>query len=54
MAPRLQLADASVHCEAFLVAAGRVPNVEGLGLEAAGVDCAASGVKVNDAWKESY
>ncbi|CAK9063951.1 unnamed protein product [Durusdinium trenchii] len=45
---QLQLADASVHCEAFLVAAGRVPNVEGLGLEAAGVDCAASGVKVND------
>lgn len=30
------------------VAAGRIPNVEGLGLEAAGVQCSPGGVKVND------
>ena len=30
------------------VAAGRIPNVEGLGLEAAGVQCSPAGVKVND------
>merc|ERR1712232_312703 len=38
-----------VVCDCFLVATGRVPNVEGLGLEAAGVEYKAGlGVKVND------
>eukprot|EP00929_Paragymnodinium_shiwhaense_P109093 TRINITY_DN75469_c0_g1_i1.p1 TRINITY_DN75469_c0_g1~~TRINITY_DN75469_c0_g1_i1.p1 ORF type:complete len:534 (+),score=117.69 TRINITY_DN75469_c0_g1_i1:91-1692(+) len=38
-----------VVCDAFLVATGRVPNVEGLGLEDAGVEYKVGlGVKVND------
>jgi pyruvate/2-oxoglutarate dehydrogenase complex dihydrolipoamide dehydrogenase (E3) component len=32
----------------FLVSVGRVPNTEGLNLEAAGVECDAKGVKVDD------
>ena len=32
------------------MAAGRVPNVEGLDLEKAQVECSKNGVKVNDAW----
>ena len=34
--------------DAILVAAGRVPNVEGLGLDAAGIRCGPDGVLVND------
>ena len=35
--------------DALLIAAGRVPNVEGLGLEAAGVDYTPGvGIKVSD------
>lgn len=37
-----------VACEAFLVATGRGPNVEGLGLELAGVEYKPFGVHVND------
>ena len=37
-----------VACDAILVSAGRVPNVEGLGLEAAGVEYNQFGVKAND------
>jgi len=38
-----------VVCDAFLVATGRVPNVEGLGLDAAGVEYKVGlGVKTND------
>jgi len=37
-----------VACDAILVGAGRAPNVEGLGLEAAGVACGRDGVTVND------
>lgn len=37
----------TLEAEALLVAAGRRPNVEGLGLEAAGVAFDAKGVKVN-------
>ena len=37
-----------VACDAILVGAGRAPNVEGLGLEAAGVAYARDGVTVND------
>jgi len=37
-----------IQCEALLVAAGRIPNVEGLGLEAAGVEYSPAGVKVKD------
>jgi len=37
-----------VRADKLLVAVGRAPNVEGLGLEAAGVDYDRSGVKVND------
>ena len=36
-----------VACDAILVSAGRVPNVEGLGLEAAGVAADRQGVRVN-------
>src|SRR5213080_1798510 len=37
-----------VACDAILVGAGRAPNVEGLGLEAAGVAHGRDGVTVND------
>jgi pyruvate/2-oxoglutarate dehydrogenase complex dihydrolipoamide dehydrogenase (E3) component len=37
-----------VRADAVLVATGRAPNVEGLGLEAAGVDYDARGVRVDD------
>lgn len=38
-----------VECEALLVATGRKPNVEGIGLEKAGVEFTPrDGVKVND------
>lgn len=37
-----------VAADAVLVGAGRAPNTEGLGLEAAGVEYDRSGVKVND------
>lgn len=37
-----------VRVDQLLVAAGRAPNVEGLGLERVGVDFDRSGVKVND------
>merc|ERR1719203_1283784 len=37
-----------VTCEAFVVATGRAPNVEDLGLEVAGVEFTGFGVKVND------
>lgn len=39
----------TVAVDAILTGAGRVPNVEGLNLDAAGVDCdATTGVRVND------
>ncbi|TVP78730.1 MAG: mercuric reductase [Gemmatimonadales bacterium] len=38
----------ALEADALLVAAGRVPNTEGLGLEAAGVEADRSGVKVDD------
>jgi pyruvate/2-oxoglutarate dehydrogenase complex dihydrolipoamide dehydrogenase (E3) component len=37
-----------IRADAILVAAGRVPNVEGLGLEAAGVKYGKQGVEVDD------
>ena len=37
-----------VSCDAILVSAGRIPNTDGLGLEAAGVTYDKNGVKVND------
>lgn len=37
-----------VVCDEILVGAGRTPNVDGLGLETAGVACDRSGVTVND------
>jgi len=37
----------SIACDAVLVAAGRVPNIEGLNLEAAGVASTEKGVAVN-------
>lgn len=46
---RLRLEDgAVVGCDALLVATGRVPNVEGLDLAAAGVDTDKAGVVVDD------
>jgi pyruvate/2-oxoglutarate dehydrogenase complex dihydrolipoamide dehydrogenase (E3) component len=38
----------TVEVDALLVAVGRTPNIEGLGLEAAGVEANARGVVVND------
>lgn len=38
----------TVAVDAILAGAGRLPNVEGLDLEAAGVDCDDTGVRVND------
>jgi len=38
----------TLEAEALLVAAGRVPNTEGLGLEEAGVEFDRKGIKVND------
>jgi pyruvate/2-oxoglutarate dehydrogenase complex dihydrolipoamide dehydrogenase (E3) component len=37
-----------IPCDAVLVSAGRVPNLDGLALEAAGVAYEANGVRVND------
>lgn len=37
-----------IDCDAILVAAGRVPNIEDLGLEAAGVAATKDGVTVNE------
>jgi pyruvate/2-oxoglutarate dehydrogenase complex dihydrolipoamide dehydrogenase (E3) component len=44
---------ASVTADAILVAAGRVPNVEGAGLEAAGVRFGRQGVEVDDRLRTS-
>lgn len=39
----------TIGVDAILIGSGRVPNVEGLGLEAAGVDCTAgTGIRVDD------
>ncbi len=40
-------AEQTLHSEAILVAIGRTPNVNGLGLEAAGVDVARGGITVD-------
>ena len=46
---RLHLAGGDViECDALLVSAGRVPNLEGLNLEAAGVESNKKGVVTND------
>lgn len=37
----------------ILIAVGRIPNVEGLGLEAAGVDYGANGIAINDRLRTS-
>ena len=44
---------AAVRCDAILLAAGRAPNVEGLGLEAAGVRYDKKGVAVDDRLRTS-
>jgi len=41
------------RAEAILVAAGRAPNVEGLGLEALGIDVAKAGIEVDDGRRTS-
>jgi len=38
----------TIECEALLYAAGRVPNIDGLGLDAAGVNTSSDGIVVND------
>ena len=43
----------TLTCDAILVAAGRVPNLEGLNLEAANVAYDRNGVIVNDRWRTS-
>jgi pyruvate/2-oxoglutarate dehydrogenase complex dihydrolipoamide dehydrogenase (E3) component len=42
-----------IDCDAMLVAAGRAPNVEGMGLEAAGVEYDDAGVLVDDRLRTS-
>lgn len=42
-----------VRCDAILVAVGRAPNIEGLGLEAAGVTASVHGVDVDDRLRTS-
>lgn len=42
-----------ISCDAILVSAGRVPNVEGMNLEAVGVKYGRSGVKVDDRLRTS-
>jgi pyruvate/2-oxoglutarate dehydrogenase complex dihydrolipoamide dehydrogenase (E3) component len=47
----LALADgtsSTLQCDTLLVASGRIPNTEDLGLEAAGIETSADGVLVND------
>ena len=39
--------ESTIEAELILIAAGRLPNVEGLDLEAAGVEYNAFGIKVN-------
>ena len=43
----------TISCDAILVAAGRVPNLEGLNLAAAGVRYDQHGVIVDDRWRTS-
>ncbi len=43
----------TVSCDAILVAAGRIPNLEGLNLEAAHVAYDRHGVIINDHWRTS-
>lgn len=44
----------SLECEALLVATGRAPNVQGIGLEAAGIDYdLRTGIPVNDVMQTS-
>ncbi len=43
----------TVHADRLLVATGRTPNVEGLGLEAAGVAFTKRGITVNDRFRTS-
>ncbi len=38
----------TVAVDAILTGTGRLPNIDGINLEAAGVDCDAAGVRVND------
>jgi len=45
--------DRSFRAEAILVAAGRAPNVDGIGVEALGVDVAGGGVTVDDRQRTS-
>jgi pyruvate/2-oxoglutarate dehydrogenase complex dihydrolipoamide dehydrogenase (E3) component len=52
-AKRVVIDDTAVDGDAILVAAGRTPNIEGLGLEAAGINYDASGVKVDDRLRTS-
>jgi pyruvate/2-oxoglutarate dehydrogenase complex dihydrolipoamide dehydrogenase (E3) component len=42
-----------IAADEILIAVGRIPNVEGLGLEAAGVDYGAGGIAVNDRLRTS-
>ncbi|GFE62437.1 mercuric reductase [Geobacter sp. AOG2] len=46
-------AETEVAADAILVGAGRAPNVEGLGLEAAGVACGPGGIAINDTLQTS-
>ena len=45
--------DLTIACDAILVAVGRTPNLEHLGLEAAGIDYGARGIRVDDRLRTS-
>jgi len=46
-------ASSTIHPSRLLVAAGRAPNTDGLGLEAAGVEFGAKGIRVDDRMRTS-
>src|SRR5919204_862868 len=53
IAPRDGSAEYEVRAERILLASGRVPNIEGLNLEAAGVETTKAGIPVNDHMRTS-
>jgi mercuric reductase len=53
IAPRDGSPEYEVRAERILLASGRVPNVEGLGLEAAGVETTKAGIAVDDHMRTS-
>jgi glutathione reductase (NADPH) len=49
----VHLADATLECDTFMCATGRIPNTDGLGLDSAGVELEASGAVRVDEYSRS-